>query len=194
MNFISLIVSGLMLLPLPNGDGDGDKKKKGKDQYYRYETEDVNLYRDRTNFTMPEITVEIPSTDEQDEVSPVSLNYLFSGGKKLHVQSDSKLNDLIQAHKYINSRKETMSGFRVQLYAGRGESGARRQIARAMNLFPDHQSYLTFNSPNYVVKVGDFLDKEEAFLFTRKLREFFPDAFPVPAKVKIPKYRPDDEE
>ncbi|MEM6800790.1 MAG: SPOR domain-containing protein [Bacteroidota bacterium] len=198
MNPIAIILATLLALPGISADGDGDKKKKARESYYKYEREDVSMFRDRVKFQKPEPNIQPESpkveVDGEELPEPQSLSYVFSSGKKVHIEADYRLEAMVNADISIKSRIETLDGFRVQLYAGRGESGAQRVKGRFWNLFPDHTAYLTFKSPNYVVRVGDFLDKEEVTIFTRQIREHFPGAFMVPDRVKVPKYRPDMED
>ena len=194
MNIFSLILAIILFLPTVHAQNGGYKKKKGQEQYYKYEREDVNLYRDRVDFRMPEPKSQQIEEVEDDYTQPVSLKYLFQGGEKVYIDNDYRLNQLMAVHKEIGEKTILTDGYRIQIYAGRGESGARRTYARAMTLFPDDNPYFDFVSPNYIVRIGDFMDKEDATLFTRKLREYFPDAFLVPSKVKVPKYRPEEKE
>lgn len=177
-----------MVFP-PQG-GEGDKKKKGgEEEYYKYEREEVGRYRDRVIFVLPDAP--LPPTKPTGIGGPVkgkSLNYLFAGGNKVYVDRDPRLDELVNRHKSLVGGKNTAQGFRIQIFAGTGYEGSERSMARANTFFPDMASYRTFKSPNYVVRIGDFLEREEAILFLRKAREHFAGAFIVPEKVKIPKY------
>ncbi|MDW3651313.1 MAG: SPOR domain-containing protein [Bacteroidia bacterium] len=199
MKLFTILLASLISIPMVQGQGFGDKKSKARELYYKYEREDVSMFRDRVSFQMPEPEIERekePLLDENGEAlpEPQSLSYVFTPGKKVHVEADYRLEALVNADIAIKSRIETLNGYRIQLYAGRGESGAQRIKGRFYNLFPDYAAYLTFKSPNYVVRVGDFLDKEDVTIFTRQIREHFPGAFPVPDRVKVPKYRPGMED
>lgn len=199
MNLFNIVLAALIAFPGVQGEGD-DKKKKARESYYKYEREDVNMYRDKVSFQLPEpdfqeeATVNTSEVDGESLPEPKSLSYMFTSGKKVHIEADYRLDAMVKADISIKSRIETLDGYRVQLYAGRGESGAQRVKGRFWSLFPEHVAYLTFKSPNYVVRVGDFLDKEDVTIFTRQIREHFPGAFPVPDRVKVPKLQMEEEE
>lgn len=198
MNLVNIVLAAMIAFPGLQGDGD-DKKKKARESYYKYEREEVSMYRDRVDFQLPEPDFQEETSEtvgENGEVlpPPQSLSYIFTPGKKVHIEADYRLDAMVKADISIKSRIETLDGYRVQLYAGRGESGAQRVKGRFWSLFPEHVAYLSFKSPNYVVRVGDFLDKEDVTIFTRQIREHFPGAFPVPDRVKVPKYQPGDED
>lgn len=199
MNLVNIVLAAMIAFPGLQGEGD-DKKKKARESYYKYEREEVSMYRDRVDFQLPEpdFQEETISESTEDELAPLpppkSLSYVFTPGKKVHIEADYRLEAMVKADINIKSRIETLDGYRVQLYAGRGESGAQRVKGRFWSLFPEHVAYLSFKSPNYVVRVGDFLDKEDVTIFTRQIREHFPGAFPVPDRVKVPKYQPGDED
>ncbi|MEZ4828433.1 MAG: SPOR domain-containing protein [Bacteroidia bacterium] len=194
MKLLSIFLAGIISMQVSSGgDGDDKKKNKGKEYYYKYEREEVSAYRDRVDFKMPEpkviaveVTEEIPHG--------VSLSYLFNPGKKLHIDADLELESLIRKHIEINSSTHQVSGFRIQVFAGSNRQNAWGSKGTAMNRFPRLTQYLEYQAPNYVVRVGDFMDKEDAILVLRTVREVFPGAFIVPDMVKVPRALPDQEE
>lgn len=184
-----------MAFPMAQGDGDDKKKKtKGKELYYKYEREEVAYYRDRTDFKFPEPIV--APVEEVENILPQgsSLAHLFNGGNKTYIDADYRLGEMVEKHKEILSNIKKVEGYRVQIYASGGRQGAWQQKKLVMGQYPDVPSYLDFKSPNYRVRVGDFMDKEEATLFCRKLRNTFTGAFIVRDDVNVPKYVKDDPE
>lgn len=163
----------------------------GEKQYYKYEREEVALYRDRVKFTMPEVEAPVenpvPVLPKGQSVAPY-----FQEGNNVYIEADSRLETLIERHKAINRKVRTLDGFRVQVFAGSSRSSALRMKQQLMIL--EVPSYLDYRVPNYVVRVGDFLDKEDAILFARDIRGTFPGAFVVPDRVAAPKYKaPEDD-
>jgi hypothetical protein len=43
-----------------------------------------------------------------------------------------------------------------------------------MNRFPDQKSYTLFQSPNFKVRIGNFLKKEDAEKYRNQISKFFP--------------------
>ncbi|MEZ4772359.1 MAG: SPOR domain-containing protein [Bacteroidia bacterium] len=194
MKLLSIFLAGMMSVQVSSGGDGGDKKKnKGKEFYYKYEREEVSDYRDRVDFKMPEpkvIAVEV--TEETPH--GMSLSYLFGPGKKLYIEADKELESLIQKHIEINGNTHQISGFRIQVFAGSNRQNAWSSKGTAMSRFPKLSQYLEYQAPNYVVRVGDFMDKEDAILMLRTLREVFPGAFIVPDMVKVPRALPENED
>ncbi|MEM7367348.1 MAG: SPOR domain-containing protein [Bacteroidota bacterium] len=165
----------------------------GEDLYYKFEREEVGYYRDKVDFQLPEpslIPVELP----EETPDAIRLSHLFPPGTKLYIDADEGLKKMIELDKVDKSRKKTVSGFRIQAYTGASRGGATRQKNNLMLQHPDHISYLKYEMPNFIVLIGDFMDKEEATLFCRRLRNTVPGAFVVPDQVKVPRYRPETEE
>lgn len=68
-------------------------------------------------------------------------------------------------------------GFRVQIYMGSSRSDAYAEQARFQRLFSGIDTYVTYEAPNYRVKVGDFRSRSEAEQLMRGLRQQFSNVF-----------------
>ncbi|MEO1418786.1 MAG: SPOR domain-containing protein [Bacteroidota bacterium] len=165
---------------------------KNMESYTKYEREDVGRYRDRISFELPEPNIVVK--EKEVELEPQSLSGYFIDGKSLHIQTDPQLYEWIDLDKEIKSNRREVSGFRIQIYSGSSRSRAISLNAGLMSRFRSQVSYLEYSAPNYVVRIGDFMEREEAILFVAKVRQVYPGAFIVPDKVKVPKYNPNWEE
>lgn len=187
MNLLALMLLGALSLPA----APPTEPPPGGDDYVKYETEDVSRYRDRVSFQLPEpaiLTTEIgPGTTR-----PQSLAHLFQDGRRYFVERPQALDDLVQRHIAIGKATRSLAGFRVQIYAGTSRQQAFGRKQALASRFPLVPNYLDFRPPNYVVRAGDFLDRESALLFTREVQDEFPGAFIVPDKVKVPRLSPDE--
>ncbi len=76
------------------------------------------------------------------------------------------------------SSQHSRSGYRVQIFEDNNPLTARRQAeaynARMHNEFPQIRSYISFNSPYWRVKAGDFRNRAEAEAVLAELRQAFP--------------------
>ena len=68
-------------------------------------------------------------------------------------------------------------GFRVQIFAGSSRNQAFSEQTRFRNMYKDIDTYITYDEPNYRVKVGDFRSRSEANAFMRELRQYFNNVF-----------------
>lgn len=72
----------------------------------------------------------------------------------------------------------TRTGYRVQVFDDNNPRTARSQAearhSQVQSLFPHMRAYVTFNSPYWRVKVGDFRTRAEAEAAMAELRHAFP--------------------
>lgn len=188
----NLLTSLLILLVAAPISPDSDKdKKKGKDQYYKYEREDVTVFREPVNFVLPDpVPAQYSAGSEEDQavfVTPQDLSPRFDGRSRVVVEASPSLEALVNRDKYLKKQIESLPGYRIHIYAGTGRQLAWDAKRRALGAFPEIPSYLDYTVPNYIVRLGDFLDRDEAYSFLREARRFFPGAFLVTADVKVPK-------
>ena len=77
-----------------------------------------------------------------------------------------------------HSSPQSRSGYRVQIFEDNNPHTARRQAeaynARMHSEFPHIRSYISFNSPYWRVKAGDFRNRAEAEAVLAELRQAFP--------------------
>ena len=74
-------------------------------------------------------------------------------------------------------KRVKVRGFRVQIFAGSGRNDAYAVQARFQKTYKDVGSYVTYDEPNYRVKVGDFRSRTEANNFMRELRSQYSNVF-----------------
>ncbi|NGM61034.1 SPOR domain-containing protein [Sphingobacterium sp. SGG-5] len=68
-------------------------------------------------------------------------------------------------------------GFRVQIYSGNNRNEAYAVQSRFKSEYGDIDSYVTYDEPNYRVKVGDFTGRAAANNFMRELRSQYSNVF-----------------
>lgn len=76
-----------------------------------------------------------------------------------------------------NGTRTTTMGFRVQIYSGADRSEAYAEQARFKSLYRGIDTYLSYEEPNYRVKVGDFRSRSEAQNLMQGLRKQFNNVF-----------------
>ncbi len=73
--------------------------------------------------------------------------------------------------------RTTARGFRVQVFLGSNRNEAYAEQARFKRLYPDIDTYITYEEPNYRVKVGDFRSRAEAQRLMEGLKHQFSNVF-----------------
>ncbi|WP_257669353.1 SPOR domain-containing protein [Parapedobacter tibetensis] len=76
-----------------------------------------------------------------------------------------------------NATRSKAMGFRVQIYSGSNRTEAYAEQARFKKLYKDIDTYVSYDEPNYRVKVGDFRSRGEAQNLMQGLRKQFNNVF-----------------
>lgn len=76
-----------------------------------------------------------------------------------------------------NAKRVKTRGFRVQIFSGTNRNDAYGVQSKFQNSYKDIGSYVTYNEPNYRVKVGDFRSRADATNFMRVLRGQYSNVF-----------------
>jgi len=110
--------------------------------------------------------------------------------QKLNITQDPRFEELVKLHIRKNQQNSGIQGFRVEIFFS-SEINARLKAQNIKNEFlsayPDYNVYITFVSPDFKVKVGDFRTRNDALRLMKIIQGQFPKAFVVPDKVEFPK-------
>lgn len=107
----------------------------------------------------------------------------------IRITRDSRLDELIERQKQVNLEKQSMPGYRVQIYFGGNRPKASEVKLDFNSRFPDITAYLTYQQPNYKVRVGDFRNRYEAQKLLKQLEGKYSTTFVVSDEVKLPPIR-----
>lgn len=83
--------------------------------------------------------------------------------------------------------KSEMKGYRVQIFLG-SYADAKNVRAKFLNSGLKMQAYIEQNTPDYVVRVGDFRTSLEAQKNYAELKKLYPQALLVPNKIEPPRF------
>lgn len=76
---------------------------------------------------------------------------------------------------FKNAPKSKVVGYRVQLYGGSNSRESKLEAQKAnesaKRLFPEYPVYTHFESPRWVCKIGNFVDREEANEVWKRAKE-----------------------
>jgi hypothetical protein len=112
-------------------------------------------------------------------------------GTKGHVtyKYDPRLDSLVNKQIRINEHKNTIQGFRVQIYFGGQRNKANEIKAEFLKKHPEEMAYLIYQQPNFKIRVGDFRDRLQAQQFYIKLLPTFNTAFIVKDDINLPELK-----
>ena len=109
---------------------------------------------------------------------------------KTEIIQDQRIDLLIQKHIQINQILKTIDGFRIQVFSDSGNNSKTKALAvydEFMGKYPSTGVYLTFKSPNYKVRVGDFRTRLDAQRFLNEIQAEYPNAFIITDQINLPK-------
>lgn len=108
------------------------------------------------------------------------------------IDTQYSINDQLDDFLYdVTTRKQdenTYQGYTVQVYTGSSREQANRAKNRVYNILPEASPKISFDAPNYKVKVGEFSDRLEAQPVYSELKDAFqvvlivPERFPIVAE------------
>lgn len=96
------------------------------------------------------------------------------------VTKDPRLDVLTQKQRVINQKLSMMAGnglykgFRIQVISTPKREDAMRVKADLLTNYPDQKSYILYQSPNFKVRIGNFIRREDAL----KLKELLNKSYP----------------
>ncbi len=102
---------------------------------------------------------------------------------------DDRVNELIDKHIHANTAFSGLTGYRIQIFFDSGSNArnkANNERRRFMTLFPHTIAYVSFDAPNFKVRVGNFRTRLEAEKMLRDIQKHFQMAYVVPSKIELP--------
>ena len=113
------------------------------------------------------------------------LVFVFSflnhyGQDSITVHKDPRLDILSAKQAAVNKLTSKLTnggmfrGYRLQIMNTRSREQAFQAKADVFSRFPEYKAYLTFQSPYFKVRVGDFMDKSDAEAARKTLSRYYP--------------------
>lgn len=101
-----------------------------------------------------------------------------SGGTTIKIYQDKRIESLFM-DRQLQNNTATITGYRVQVFSSNAQRSAKENAFYTEQLvtqkFPHRGVYVTYNSPFWKVRVGDFRTLEEAREFRNELMKAFPE-------------------
>lgn len=111
---------------------------------------------------------------------------------KGHIQviQDDRVDLLVSKHIQINQNRNGMEGYKIQIFfdSGNNSKTKAQSIYEGFKAkYPDVRVYLSFKSPNYKVRVGDFRTRLDAQRFLNDIIDEYPNAWIIADMINLPK-------
>ncbi len=97
--------------------------------------------------------------------------------ERTYVSQDEKIQLLMDVYQELVKSQQGIPGFRVQIYMDSGtQARLRTQRARAEfeSKYPDINAYITYDEPNFKLRVGDFRTRLDARRFIEHISGDYP--------------------
>lgn len=102
------------------------------------------------------------------------------------LQTKLKVNQLIEKKaEYHRLTGGDQDGYRIKIHFGVDRDKMRIVKTKFSTRFNEFNTYEDYQQPNWVILVGDYRTKLEAFESLKKIQGEFPNAFIVKGKIKV---------
>jgi hypothetical protein len=108
---------------------------------------------------------------------------------QLNINQDERLEELVRRHIHINENNNGIPGYRIRIFSQSGQdarSRAQNVTARFFESYPDVNTYMLWDPPNWKVYVGDFRTRSEALKLQRKINRAYPYSFIISDRINLP--------
>ncbi len=112
-----------------------------------------------------------------------NVNYSYHKDTAGYVEiiQDKRIDSLIARYKNDNFKLHTIPGFRIRIFSANNLDNGRKGATEAMKKFIEKFSglgeevYLTPESPDWKVYIGNFRTRTDAFRIKKKIESVFPN-------------------
>lgn len=112
-------------------------------------------------------------------ISILSLTFVVSGFSQIEVKEDAPIDMMIRRYAEINSSRQTIDGWRIQIMAKTDRRAIENAKESFMLEFPGMTVDWTHSKPYYRLRAGAFQTKLEAIRMIQQIKKKYPSAFPV---------------
>ena len=105
------------------------------------------------------------------------------------ITSDTRIDSLLQLHIDYNQKYPVIQGYRIQILKASGNDALEVIEKSKADFLKEHEDipvYLTFNEPDYRVRIGDFRTRLDAERFLKKITRKYPGAWVIQDDINFP--------
>ena len=106
----------------------------------------------------------------------LSCSTIFGQSKNFDIEIDEELKKLLSLKILVNKKNYEKNYYAIQIYNGNYEK-AKMTLYDFKKKFPDWETSLSFETPNYKVRVGNFKEFLDASKKLEFIRKSYPSAF-----------------
>jgi hypothetical protein len=106
----------------------------------------------------------------------------FNSQDQTQLKLEQALKKKAEYHKATNGEQD---GYRIKIHFGIDKEIADGVRTKFQKSFPDCLTYREYQQPNFVVLIGDYKSKLEAFKFLNEIKSEFPNAYIIKDKINV---------
>lgn len=105
------------------------------------------------------------------------------------IVKDERIDLLIKQRSQIipPATSPQITGYRIQLIFDSNKKLIDESKSKIVSVFPKTDTYITFNAPHFILKIGDFRTKQDAEKLRDKLLRDFPTSFVIKETINLPR-------
>ncbi len=132
----------------------------------------------------------ISNAQPEPGTTATEQNYFSGIFQRIDSKQDPRLVELVNLHIRRNMEGSTAQGYRIEIFFS-SDLNARQRAQKIksdfLSSFPEHNVYISYVSPDFKVRIGDFRNKNDALRVMKEIQGRFPRAFVVPDTIELPK-------
>lgn len=108
----------------------------------------------------------------------------------LYVVKDTRLDLLTKKKAEINKKaadsKKPNKGYRIQVLNTTDRNQALTAKSKLLSVYPEHKTYLMYQAPYFKIRIGNFVEKNDAENLKKELTKMFPaGVFIIPSEIEV---------
>lgn len=121
----------------------------------------------------------------------IILLFPIAAFSQVEIVKDHRLDLLIAKQEELNKKvyldnNRTASGYRILVVNTNDRQKAMDVKSTLMRDFPDHKTYLIYQSPHFKVQIGNFRKREEAEQLRKQVNKLYPTGvIVIPSTIEV---------
>jgi hypothetical protein len=115
----------------------------------------------------------------------------FAGISQVDIVKDHRIDLLIEKQEELNKKayienNRTAAGFRILVVNTNDRNKAMDVKSKLMRDFPEHKTYLIYQSPYFKIQIGNFRSRPDAESLRKQITRLYPTGvIIIPSKIEV---------
>ena len=120
----------------------------------------------------------------------IKLEQMEGQSGQVEIIQPVQVENLLRMQIANNRQQKGIPGYRIHIFSKSGQTAQQKANETRRNFmgsFPEIDTYLEYQTPNFLIIVGDFRTKNQARRELKKIKKLYPGAFIVSETINISK-------